>query len=107
MLVNLVNGSCNGHPWFSIHSVELLASLDGSCSPYEQRQWKARELVCAKQSRQVCAAQKEVSCTEDRRSNSKPGFGSLALVDKAKDLVLLADSHILETCFAQVTGLTA
>lgn len=55
----------------------------------------------------MCAAQKGVSCTEDRRSNSKPGFGLLALVDMAKALVLLAYSHILETCFAQVTGLTA
>lgn len=107
MLVNLVNGNCNGHPWFSVHPVDRLASLDGSCSPYEQRRWKAKELVCAKQSRQVCAAQKGVSCTEDRRSNSKPGFGLLALVDMAKALVLLAYSHILETCFAQVTGLTA
>lgn len=30
---------------------------------------------------------------------------SLTLGDMAKALVLLADSHILETCFAQVTGL--
>lgn len=96
-----------GAEWFSIQFFELLASLDGSCSPYEQRQWKARELVCAKQSRQVCATQNEVSSTEGRRSNSKPGFGSLTLVDMAKALVLLADSRILETCFAQVTGLTA
>lgn len=107
MLVNLVNGSCNGHPWFSIHPVELLASLAASCCPHEHRRWKARGLLCAKQSRQVCATQKGVSRTGDRRSDTTPGFGSLALVDMAKALVLLANSPILETRFAQVTGLTA
>lgn len=42
-----------------------------------------------------------------RRSNSRLDLGSLSRVDVAKALVLLADSHTLETCFAQVTGLTA
>lgn len=90
-----------------IHSAELLASVDGSCSPYEQRQRKAREVVCAEQSQQVHAAQTEVSSTEGRRSDNKPAFGSFAPVDMTKALVLLADSHILETCFAQAAALTA